>query len=86
MFKNIEERKNCPMRHECGNCLPAGSFCADGVPDEICHALHNAYSQGNIDARLTMQIKNASSEDILETIKKAIALHEEALKIRTDNT
>ena len=23
MFKNIEERKNCPMRHECGNCLPA---------------------------------------------------------------
>lgn len=42
---NTELRKNCPMRHECGNCLPAGGFCT-AVNDPICEALHNAYDTG----------------------------------------
>lgn len=82
MFKNIEERKNCPMRHECGNCLPAGGFCASDVPDELCHALHNAYSQGSCDMRLLTQIQNATSEEILKTIKNAITLHERMIDER----
>ena len=39
------ERENCPMRHECGNCLPAGGFCT-AVSDPICEALHNAFDSG----------------------------------------
>lgn len=43
-----DERKGCPMRHENGNCLPCGGFCL-AVNDEICRALHNAYSHGYSD-------------------------------------
>ena len=39
------ERENCPMRHECGNCLPAGCFCT-AVNDHICEALNNAFNHG----------------------------------------
>ena len=42
------KRKGCPMRHENGNCLPCGGFCL-AVNDEICRALHNAYSHGYSD-------------------------------------
>ena len=42
------ERENCPMRHENGNCMPAGGFCT-AVNDEICEALHNAYICGESD-------------------------------------
>ena len=42
---NTELRKDCPMRHEFGNCLPAGGFCT-AVNDPICEALHNAYDTG----------------------------------------
>ena len=38
-------RGDCPMRHENGNCLPAGGFCT-AVNDMICEALHNAYHCG----------------------------------------
>ncbi|MBQ8830835.1 MAG: DUF551 domain-containing protein [Oscillospiraceae bacterium] len=38
-------RKDCPMRHENGNCLVAGGFCT-AVNDPICEALHNAYYCG----------------------------------------
>lgn len=41
----IDERKDCPMRHENGNCLPCGGFCL-AVSDEICHALLYAYEHG----------------------------------------
>ena len=41
----VIERKNCPMRHRNGNCLPIGGFCF-AVNDEICHGLHNAYNKG----------------------------------------
>ena len=36
--------KNCPMRHENGNCLPAGGFCT--ANKNICEALLNAYGMG----------------------------------------
>ena len=41
----LKLRKNCPMRHENGNCLPAGGFCT-AVNDSICEALHNAFRHG----------------------------------------
>ena len=44
----MESRKDCPMRHENGNCLPCGGFCT-AVNDEICDALHKAYNRGYID-------------------------------------
>lgn len=43
MVENIEERKDCPMRDENGNCMVIGDFCVDDGSDEICHGLHNAY-------------------------------------------
>lgn len=41
-------RKDCPMRHENGNCTVAGGFCT-AVNDPICEALHNAYECGKSD-------------------------------------
>ena len=38
-------RKDCKMRHENGNCTVAGGFCTS-VNDPICEALHNAYECG----------------------------------------
>ena len=38
-------RKDCPMRHENGNCLPSGGFCT-AVNAPICAAMHNAYYMG----------------------------------------
>lgn len=45
LIKYAEERKNCPMRHENGNCLMIGGFCL-AVNDEVCRGLHNAYNKG----------------------------------------
>lgn len=45
----MTERKDCPMRHENGNCLSCGGFCL-AVNDEICEALQNAYRHGYSDA------------------------------------
>lgn len=42
---NSELRKDCPMRHENGNCTPCGGFCT-AVNDHICEGLHNAYDAG----------------------------------------
>lgn len=42
---NLDSRKNCPIRHENGNCLVCGGFCL-AVNDSICEALHNAYNSG----------------------------------------
>jgi DNA-directed RNA polymerase subunit RPC12/RpoP len=36
--------ENCPMRHENGNCIPAGGFCT--ANKNICEALLNAYRMG----------------------------------------
>ncbi len=38
-------RKDCPMRHENGNCTVAGGFCT-AVNSPICEALHNAFDCG----------------------------------------
>lgn len=43
------ERKDCPMRHENGNCMPVGGFCT-AVNDAICEAVHSAYRSGASDA------------------------------------
>lgn len=39
------DRSDCPMRHENGNCMPAGGFCT-AVNDCICVALNNAFESG----------------------------------------
>lgn len=41
-----DKRKDCPMRHENGNCTVAGGFCTS-VNDAICEALHNALDCGH---------------------------------------
>ena len=40
-----DKRKDCPMRHENGNCTVAGGFCT-AVNDPIYEALHNAFDCG----------------------------------------
>lgn len=40
--------QNCKMRHENGNCLPAGGFCT--ANKNICEALQNAYEMGQRNA------------------------------------
>lgn len=42
------ERQECPLRHKNGNCSPVGGFCTS-VNNEICTALHNAYTKGYSD-------------------------------------
>lgn len=44
-------RKDCPMRHENGNCAVIGGFCT-AVNDPICEGLHNAYDNGYRDAAI----------------------------------
>ena len=43
-----EQRSNCPMRHENGNCLPMCGLCK-AVNDAICAAVRNAYRKGKHD-------------------------------------
>jgi hypothetical protein len=38
-------REDCIMRHENGNCLPCGGFCL-AVNNEICYALQLSYNKG----------------------------------------
>lgn len=47
------ERKDCPMRHENGNCTVAGGFCT-AVSDPICEALRNAYYKGSFDCAIKL--------------------------------
>lgn len=51
--------ENCAMRHQNGNCLPAGGFCTANA--NICKALRNAYNMGRLDCLITMkeELKNA---------------------------
>lgn len=42
---NSELRKDCPMRHENGNCSPCGGSCT-AVNDPICEGMHSAYDAG----------------------------------------
>lgn len=47
-------RKECPMRHENGNCTVIGGFCT-AVNDPICLGLHNAYELGCYNAALRLK-------------------------------
>ena len=42
-----DKRKNCPIRHENGNCTSIGGFCM-AVNDGICEGLRNAYKAGTL--------------------------------------
>ena len=46
--------KDCPMRHENGNCTVIGGFCT-AVNDPICEGLHSAYDSGYRAADLSAQ-------------------------------
>ena len=67
---NTELRKDCPMRHENGNCLPAGGFCT-AVNNPICEALHNAYDTGRRAAALRARKEAKKTMTLEEKIKKA---------------
>ena len=41
---------HCEMRHENGNCMPAGGFCFCEYNKEICKALRHAYEMGKYNA------------------------------------
>ena len=68
-----ENRKDCPMRHENGNCTVAGGFCT-AVNDPICEALHNAFECGYRSALRVQQEPN----DWICTLK-CTALMEEGM-------
>lgn len=53
-----ENRKDCPMRHENGNCSPVGGFCT-AVNDIICDALHSAYRCGYFSIPKLLGARNA---------------------------
>ena len=61
------ERENCPMRHENGNCLPAGGFCT-AINSEICRALHSAYSNGFCKAIYAVGRKEPAA-DVVEVVR-----------------
>ena len=56
-------RKDCPMRHENGNCTVIGGFCT-AVNDPICDGLHNAYDSGYRDAAIHAQQERENPEQI----------------------
>lgn len=68
-----ENRKDCPMRHENGNCTVAGGFCT-AVNDPICEALRNAFECGYRSALRVQQEPN----DWICTLK-CTALMEEGM-------
>lgn len=73
MFE-VELRKDCPMRHENGNCLPAGGFCT-AVNDAICSSLHNAFRHGESaeNERLSLKLMDMNvkyQQKSLDTLRK----------------
>ena len=56
-------RKDCPMRHENGNCTVIGGFCT-AVNDPICEGLHNAYDSGYRTAAIHAQQERENPEQI----------------------
>ena len=68
MNNNIENHKNCPMRHENGNCLPAGGFCT-AVHECICNSLHNAYSHGFSDCHTIISSKLIKTQNNTQETK-----------------
>jgi len=60
MNEKADKVKPCNMRHENGNCLPAGDFCT--ANKNICVALQNAYRAGYMVA-----LGDADKTETLET-------------------
>ena len=60
MNEKADKVKSCNMRHENGNCLPAGGFCT--ANKNICVALQNAYRAGYMAA-----LGDAEKTETLET-------------------
>lgn len=54
--------ENCPMRHENGNCIPAGGFCT--ANKNICEALLNAYGMGKTQLSKECTTKGTTSDPI----------------------
>lgn len=63
-----DKRKDCPMRHENGNCTVAGGFCT-AVNDPICEALHNAFNCGYRSA-LRQQERESNDPLTLDELRK----------------
>ena len=55
------------MRHENGNCMPAGGFCT-AVNNPICEALHNAYDTG----RRAVDVAEVRAEAIKELAERLV--------------
>ena len=55
-----DRRKDCPMRHENGNCNVIGGFCT-AVNDSICAGLHNAYDCGYCDGEIRAKQEHGQS-------------------------
>ena len=65
-----DKRKDCPMRHENGNCTVAGGFCT-AVNDPICEALHNAFDCGYRSAlRQQETVTNRNEPLTLDELRK----------------
>lgn len=67
---NTELRKDCPMRHENGNCMPAGGFCT-AVNNPICEALHNAYDTGRRAVDVT-EVRTEAIKEFVQAIEKRL--------------
>lgn len=78
---NTELRKDCPMRHEFGNCLPAGGFCT-AVNDPICEALHNAYDTGRRAAFIQARREAEKNEPL--TIEELQQLDEQPVWVKPE--
>ena len=74
---NSDRRKDCPMRHENGNCLPTGGFCT-AVNEPICEALHNAFAHGESEEseRLVLSMVEANRKYQERQLEILRSLHE----------
>ena len=71
-------RKDCPMRHENGNCAVIGGFCT-AVNDPICEGLHNAYDNGYRDAAIRAQQERENTKPMTNA-QKIRAMSDKELK------
>ena len=72
-----DRRKDCPMRHENGNCTVAGGFCT-AVNNPICEALHNAFDCGY---RSALRQQDVADKDVgkMTNAQKIRAMSDEEL-------
>lgn len=58
-----KQQKDCPMRHNNGNCIPNGGFCTS-VNQNVCEALQSAYRIGKDDAykKVSLSVLNGGKK------------------------